>query len=208
MRISWISRISLLLLLFLLTPGDIRSEFIFLDRSVATVGGRVILDSDLTKYTCYVSMKEGKSISSVERRKLLDELVEEMIMEIEITRTGKIEADSSVLHGKIGEIKRNISGCEGVCTILCEDVSYPARRAMKEIESEEFIRKRIEPFVEVPEGDMFNFYLRNPTRFKAGYNDEVKEEIRVELNKKKVETELRRVITRVKRKLKVIIPEE
>jgi len=208
MKISRCATLIIAIFILLISASPGYSKFVLIEKSVATVGGEVILESDLDKYACYVSLKNGGDVKGLDRRSLLSEMINEIVIVREVNRTGSIEIEPARLHEKIGEIGKIILKCQEECGDLCKDVNYPAKRARVEISREEFIRQRIERFVKVTEGDIFQYYLLKPGDYPNGYNEKVKEKIRIKLKNERVKENLTKILNRVKKRIKIIIPED
>jgi hypothetical protein len=194
------------LILTALAPGGgAQGRYVLLDRTLAYVGGKVIMESDFQKYLCYMAVKIGRLPSSMDREKYLEIMVDEAIIVEEATRTGIVDIDPRVMEERKELIRKVMKDCDEDCVNVCLDERFQAERAYTELVKEEFIRKRVRLFVNVPEKDIRNYYLSHSEFYGSDFNESVKREIRGKLEKMMIERELSDFLDKVRRRMKIII---
>lgn len=183
-------------------------RYVLIDKTVAFVGEKVILASDLERYICFEALKMGKPVESLEKKDLLMKMIDEIVLVQEATKTGIVKADQESVEKRMKEIRVLIDGKSGWCKSPPLGEKYVAEMARNESVITEFIRDRIEVFVKIAEKDAYRYYLSRRDIYEEGYNKEVEERVREELKKVLVERELSNYLSRVKKRVKIDIVEE
>jgi hypothetical protein len=183
-------------------------QYILIDKTVAFVGEEVILESDLLRYACYVALKTDKPVESFKRRDLLIQMIDEIVLVQEATKTGIVKAWQENVSKSVEEAQTLIEGKSGWCESADLDENYIAEMSYNNGVIEMFIKKRIEAFVKVAERDVYRYYLSKSDEQEEEYNEEIEDIMREELKKVLVEKELSGYLRRVKKRIKIVIPED
>lgn len=185
-----------------------QGRYVIIERTAAFVGEKVILKSDLVRYACYMSIKTGTPVEAIDRKEILSNLIDEMVLVKEAEKTGIVEPDRETVDGRIGKIRemaiRSAQGCE----FLEEGNEFLEELVRNEIMAERYIEKRIEIFVKITEEDSYNYYLGRRDTFPDEYNEETERLVKEELKGVLVEREVSSFLRRVKKRIKIVVPEE
>lgn len=182
-------------------------EYVLIDRTVAFVGEKVILESDLEKYVCYVGMKTKKPVETLDKRNLLLKMIDELVLVQEANKTGVVKAGQEEVNVMMVELKEMMDEKSRWCSDTRLDEDFIADRAYREVIVEQFVKNRIEIFVKIADRDISQYYLSKHGDDNEGYNEEMKEKTERELRAILVEKELSDYLTRVKKRIRIVVPE-
>jgi hypothetical protein len=184
-------------------------EYVLIDRTVAFVGEKVILKSDLEKYVCYVGMKTKKPVETLDKRNLLLKMIDELVLVQEANKTGVGKAGQEEANVMMMmELKGMMDEKSRRCNDTSLDEDFIADSVYREVIVEQLIKNRIEIFVKTTDMDISRYYLSKHGDGKEGYNEEMKEKTERELRAVLVEKELSDYLARVKKRIRIVVPEE
>lgn len=185
-----------------------QGRYVVIERTAAFVGENVILESDLARYACYMSIKNGTPFEGTDRNGILTKLIDEMVLVKEAEKTGIEEPDRESVAERTEVIREKAVRSDKECGVLEEGDGFLEELVRNEILVERYIEKRIEIFVKITEKDSYNYYLGKRDTFPGEYDEETERVVRGELKRVLVEREVSSFLRRVKKRIKILVPEE
>ncbi|RMG60388.1 MAG: hypothetical protein D6713_03035 [Deltaproteobacteria bacterium] len=183
-----------------------RAEFVLIDRTVALVGNRAILESDFEKRVCYEAAKEGITPDAVDREKLLRKMVDETLVVEEAARTGLVEPNEERLKESIARVEDVFSRCPDGCEKVCGDGGFATALALREETLRSFVEKRIRVFLTYSEQDLKDFYRIRKNDYPGTYEEE-RNRIKRDYEEFAVTREFRKELERLRKRTKIVITE-
>jgi hypothetical protein len=157
----------LVVLLLLLVPGGWAGEV--LDRMIATVNGRAILQSDWNdelRYECFMSGRSLGELTAEDRRAVFERLIDQELLREQMSYTDFKPVGSEEISQQVNQLKKQYAGEHNgeswEAGLAAYDISQPdvAAHVAIELNALRLVNARLRPTIQIDQPAVEDYYKK------------------------------------------------